>query len=325
MTESIVENIESSSQGVKILNPLTGLSGYNADAVGKRPVAVMVNNIKASLPQYGIEKADIIYELPVEGGITRLMAVYADYTNVPNVCSIRSCRYYYPIIAFGMDAIYCHWGEDKTIAVDTLNRLKIDNIDGYSNGYDLIFFRDKQRAKTYDTEHTGYLKGSELPKAIQKLGYRNNIKTDLLKMFTFNQEDNPVLPEGNECVYVNVPFSDDYYSTFKYDTVTKTYKKEHSGKKHMDSATGNQLSFTNVFVLESNISSRGTKNGLINVELKGGKGYYISDGMAQPITWKKAAEDEPIKFYDKAGSELRVNAGKSYIGILDKTAEIKIK
>ncbi len=70
----------------------------------------MINNIKASLPQYGIDSADIIYELPVEGGITRLMGIYADYTNVPYICSVRSCRYYYPIIAHGMDAFYCHWG-----------------------------------------------------------------------------------------------------------------------------------------------------------------------------------------------------------------------
>ena len=103
--------MESSSQSDKnpnILsdekNPLTGEYGFNENAVGKRPVAVMVSNIKAALPQYGIDEADIVYELPVEGGITRLMAIYADYTNVPDVCSVRSCRYYYPLIAYGMDA-----------------------------------------------------------------------------------------------------------------------------------------------------------------------------------------------------------------------------
>ena len=53
-------------------NPLTGELGYAESAVGKRPVAVMVNNLKGALPQYGIAEADIIYELPVEGGITRL-------------------------------------------------------------------------------------------------------------------------------------------------------------------------------------------------------------------------------------------------------------
>ena len=115
---------DENAQENKVKNPLTGEYGFNANAVGKRPVAVMVSNIKASLPQYGIDDADIIYELPVEGGITRLMAVYADYTEVPDICSVRSCRYYYPILAYGMDAIYCHWGTDRTIALDRPFRRK---------------------------------------------------------------------------------------------------------------------------------------------------------------------------------------------------------
>ena len=57
-------------------NTLTGKSGLSEEAVGKRPVAVMINNIKASLPQDGIYKADILYEILVEGGITRMMALY---------------------------------------------------------------------------------------------------------------------------------------------------------------------------------------------------------------------------------------------------------
>ena len=80
-------------------NLLTGWANLSEKAIGKRPVAVMVNNVKAALPQYGISQADIIFELPVEGDLTRLMAMYADYTKVPDICAIRSCRYYYPAIA----------------------------------------------------------------------------------------------------------------------------------------------------------------------------------------------------------------------------------
>ena len=58
----------------------------------------MINNVKDALPQYGITEADVIFELPVEGDLTRLMALYADYTKVPDICAIRSCRYYYPAI-----------------------------------------------------------------------------------------------------------------------------------------------------------------------------------------------------------------------------------
>lgn len=79
-------------------NLLTGLADLTDAAIGKRPVAVMVNNIPAAMPQYGVEKADIIFEIPVEGDQTRFMALYADYTTVPQICAIRSCRYYFPAL-----------------------------------------------------------------------------------------------------------------------------------------------------------------------------------------------------------------------------------
>ena len=67
------------------VNLLTGVADLSEEAVGKRPVAVMINNIEAALPQYGISEADLLFELPVEGGVTRLMALYGDYTAVPQV------------------------------------------------------------------------------------------------------------------------------------------------------------------------------------------------------------------------------------------------
>ncbi len=305
-------------------NPLTGLKGYNEQAVGKRPVAVMVNNIKDSLPQYGIEQADVIYEIPVEGGITRMMAVYADYTNVPDVCSVRSCRYYYPILTYGMDAIYCHWGRDTTIADETLKRLKIDNLDGAGGANGTLFFRDEVRAETFSSEHTGYLKGGAMAEVIESFGYR----TDLLEknsspMFKFNSEENLVAPQGVVCMSANLPFSDSYYSTFEYDSATKTYKKYHSGNPHMDSVTGNQIAFTNVFALYTDVSLRGV-GALVDVELSGGDGYYISNGSAQQIKWHKDSEGEPIRVTDLNGVEISVNAGKSFIGILDDNSHVEI-
>ncbi|MFR7557388.1 MAG: hypothetical protein ACLUV2_07020 [Hominenteromicrobium sp.] len=34
---------------------------------------------------------------------------HGDYTQVPDICSAH-CRYYYPLLAVGFDAIYAHWG-----------------------------------------------------------------------------------------------------------------------------------------------------------------------------------------------------------------------
>ncbi len=135
------------TQPMGSINPLTGQADFNPYAVGKRPVAVMVNNVAVSLPQYGIAAADILFEIPVEAGITRLMAMYADYTAVPDVCSVRSCRYYYPLLAYGYDAVYCHWGSDRTIAKDTLERLNIDRLDGAGKAWQKCYFRDADRVQ----------------------------------------------------------------------------------------------------------------------------------------------------------------------------------
>ena len=164
----------------------------------------------------------MIYEIPVEGGITRLMAVYADYTNVPDVCSIRSCRYYYPIISYGMDAIYCHWGRDTTIADETLKRLKIDNLDGAGGANGTLFFRDEERAKTFSSEHTGYLKGEALAEVIESFGYRTNLLEKIHHLcLNLIQRINLLPTQGVVCMSANLPFSASYYSTFEYDSAIR--------------------------------------------------------------------------------------------------------
>ena len=102
-----------------------------------------------------------------------------------------------------------------------------------------------------------------------------------------------------------------------YDPETKTYKKLNNGETQIDQHTGNQLSFTNVFVLETDIWIRedGYHKG---IDWNGGdwtKGYYISNGYAKPITWSKADEYSMIKFWNEDGSEVEVNKGKSYISL----------
>ena len=91
------------------VNPLTG-EGCARDIAQKRPVAVMLNNLKKALPQLGVSQADIIYEAPAEGGITRMLAVFQSVEEVGNIGSVRSARDYYVSLAMGHDALYLHAG-----------------------------------------------------------------------------------------------------------------------------------------------------------------------------------------------------------------------
>lgn len=316
-TETTVTSPVGTPQGT--INPLTGEGDYNPDAVGRRPVAVMVNNVAVSLPQYGIAAADLIFEIPVEAGITRLMAMYADYTAVPAICSVRSCRYYYPLIAYGYDAIYCHWGSDQTIALETLERLQIDRLDGAGSAWQKCYFRDAARLDDYAVEHTGYLDGAVLADTIADFGFRT--ETAARTAFAFRSPETFVA-EGVDCRRAVLHFSGQYISGFSYDEGTKAYYKSHNGKPHMDSGTGTQLAFTNVFVLLTEIRTR-PDGYLMDVALSGGEGWYLSGGARQAITWEKTAEDAPIAVYNAMGEPLMVNAGNSYIGIMDAQRKIE--
>jgi len=80
------------------------------EVVTRRPIAVMIPNNSPAMPQYGISKASIIYEAPVEGRITRLMAVFEDFDDLDRIGPVRSSRDYFIYVAMGYEAIYCNWG-----------------------------------------------------------------------------------------------------------------------------------------------------------------------------------------------------------------------
>ena len=82
------------------------LSGLPVDKeIGmRRPIAIMLNNLKAAQPMCSISRADVVYEYVVEGAITRLMALFEDYKDLDKIGSVRSCREYfvYTELDYGM-------------------------------------------------------------------------------------------------------------------------------------------------------------------------------------------------------------------------------
>lgn len=295
-------------------NLLTGTNDLTDEAIGKRPVAVMVNNIAAALPQYGISAADIIFELPVEGNQTRLMAMYADYTQVPKICAVRSCRYYYPAIAKGFDAYYVHWGQDESI-IGYLNSLNMSRFNGLDNTGGL-FGRDSARKSAgYSLEHTGYFDGTQIVSAINSLKMRSDLlESKQSPAFNFCEYGEVLTPTGESCdkAYINFGAQS---STLTYEGESNLYYKKHNSSAHKDGKTGEQLAFTNVFVLETSIGTRDAA-GHKSVDWQGSSsatGYYISNGMIQKIHWSQKNESSYLKFYTESGEELVINRGKSYI------------
>lgn len=294
-------------------NLLTGEDTLTEKAIGKRPVAVMVNNVEPAMPQYGVEQADVIFEIPVEGDLTRFMALYGDYTQVPEICPVRSCRYYFPVISQGFDAFYIHWGMDETVR-SYIEDMGVERFDGMvdNNG---LFGRDQSRLDAgYSLEHTAYFDGTKLSNVLEK-EYRLDLKEEYKKpAFKFNKKQKA--PSEEACTMVDIDFGSQG-STFVYDAEKNVYLKQINGNAQIDAKTNNQLAFNNVFVLETPIQLR--SNGVHqNVDCFGGDdsvGYYISNGAIQKIHWKKEDVNARLKFYNEEGKEIKINKGKTYIAL----------
>ena len=295
-------------------NRLTGLDNLSKQAKGKRPVAIMINNIRQSLPQYGILNADLMFECLVEGGITRMMAVFADYTKIPEVCSVRSCRYYFPYFAYGLDAVYICFGCNPTFGQMALDKTGIDYFDGSKNYDTNLFGRDPERLGKYAKEHTAFVKGPNIPDVLKSYKIRTDYREDKDDyIFNFRK---PKAVSKTVCESVRIDFSNSYYSTFTYDKDKKAYYKTHTGKPHMDSRADGQLHYTNVFILETDVGLY--KGGpLVNIDWKGGTGYYLSYGTMRKIKWNKKTFADNIVVTDSKGNEIPVNRGNSYIAVTD--------
>jgi len=179
-------------------NPLTGESVEDKETLLNRSVAVMVNNIKAALPQRGISDADIIFELPVEGAITRLMAVFSDYKKVPEIGSIRSARHDFVEILKPFNPIYMHIGGSQA-GKDAIKANKIDDIDGIAMS-NIAFFQDKVRLRTYASEHTWFSNFKLLNKGIEKKGFETKLSQPMKPMFDFAQADEDVMATDTSAV-----------------------------------------------------------------------------------------------------------------------------
>lgn len=315
--------LQTESNFDKLINPLTGLPSTSV-VQNSRPVAVMINNHLESLPQYGISRADIIYEIPVEGGITRFMAVYENYSTVPNVCSVRSCRYYFPLISKGLDAVYLHWGLDKSIAADTLKKYNIDHLDGGVVGSPL-FGRDAQRKKSYALEHTAYLQGNNLESVLKQYKIRTELDDSHKNKTVFKfLDDGQAINSDKTATKTVLNFSNAYYSTFTYDETSGKYLKLHSGKPQIDAKSKEQLSFKNLIILRTEIKSLKPGSVLLDVALNSGSGWYISDGKRINIKWKRENDSTPIRIFNEDETELAINRGNSYIALIGNDKNVSI-
>lgn len=286
-----------------------------------RPYAVMINNLGVARPYHtGLQEAYLVYEIVVEGGITRYMALFKD--KAPEVVgSVRSARHYYLDYALENDAYYVHWGWSPQAESD-IKSLSINNISGMTYGKPYFF----RQSLGISSEHTGFVNLSEMNKLVKKLNYRTETNKDLLLNYSAKDIDLEKLTDKQEALNIDLKYSDGFTTNYIYDNETKVYKQSVNKKEHTDYETKKQYTVKNIitYQVSNNTIAGGGKGRQELSNIGSGKGYYITNGYAIPITWEKKTRSGQTIYKYMDGTEITVNDGNTWIHIVPTSGNISI-
>lgn len=270
-----------------------------------RPYLVVVNNFPSAVKvQSGLSSAYMIYEVPVEGGMSRSLALYKD-KYPERIGTIRSARHNFLDYVMENDAIFVHFGWSHYAQDEINNTWNIDNINGL---YDSPFWRDNPEGLAY--EHTAYTNLNSVRDLAASRGYR--LTTNEKPLLNYSLEEIN-LTDGIPANEVTISYSGYYIVKFIYDPNEKIYKRYVNDVPHTDYYTGEHFSAKNIIVvkIDYNVTD---DNYYLNFHNTGtGTGYYITNGMAKEITWQKDSRQSKTIYRYLDGTEINVNDGNTYI------------
>lgn len=281
----------------------------------QRPVSCMIGNTESALPQYGIGQAQVIYEAPVEGGLTRLMGIFQDYKNLEKLGSVRSSRLYYAYYSNGFDAIYLHYGQ-ASYAQGFLESGQIDDLNGLEYAVDqAVIYRDTSKK----APHNAYATGKGLAAGIELKNYATEYEDGYEGCYRFAEDDAPVELSGSSVLDAGAvqPGYQANRPYFEYNPEDGLYYRYQYGSRQIDGNDSSQLAVKNIIMQNSSVRTLDS-NGYLEVTTTGeGSGWYVTNGKAIDITWKCSDNFSPAHYYDSNGNEITLNQGNTWVCIID--------
>ena len=305
--------VPSSDGTVSYRHPLTG--ELLAQPWSGTLAAVMVNNIKQSMPQHGLSQADIIYEIEEESSITRNLAIYSDVAKAGTIGSIRSTRTYFVSVAASYDAYLVHCGASSHARPggydangNTLENWK--HLDQAAGANDSYFFRDKDRYSAgYAWEHTLFTTGAKLAEYLQ-----DKEQSAVTPVFGFKEGIDLGGETANE---ITIKFKGTKTTAFTYDATTGRYTRAQHGGESVDGGTNQPETVKNVIAIYTNqwLCDKGHGHQYYDT-IGSGEGYAATNGKIVPIKWSRASVNAPYTYTLADGSPLELDVGNSYIAVV---------
>ncbi len=259
----------------------------------ERPLAVLVDNVHG-YPQAGLKQASTIIEMPVEGGLTRLMLVY-DTADPGKVGPIRSARDYFVTLSQSMDAVLVHDGGSPG-AMIAIKRASVPTLDALHRND--LFVRGQARSAPYNL----YSEGGALRRAVNRLlPPRTRVLTGTLYR---PPHDAPTV------MSVTDRFGKTYKTGFRYFPKLDSYRWVRNGVAADDASGENVLVDAVVLAKIDATPLPDDPEGRLYIPLKGGPATLYLHGQAVAGHWQLK---NGIEFFTAAGQPVDLAPFRTWI------------
>lgn len=287
--------------------PLTGLADPSRSALTRPALTVKIENDTNSWPQWGVDKADVVYEEIVNGGITRLAAVFNSQAPT-KVGPVRSVRPTDTQVVWPIGGIFAFSG-GAAYAMASISTAPVKLVDESSAG--AAMFRDPNRQAPYNLyAHAAQLfamKGKPTPPP---------------PLFSYRTASQTVT--GPAVSGFTVKFPSIFATTWKWDTATASWDRSMYGKADF-TGTGVRESPKNVVVMWVNYANGiGTMASYANLQGSGKVAVFTNAKEVQG-TWSRGpSKADPIVYKTNSGKVIGMTPGQTWVELLNVGAPVNI-
>jgi Protein of unknown function (DUF3048) N-terminal domain/Protein of unknown function (DUF3048) C-terminal domain len=291
--------------------PLSGEPAPNGQVPALPALAVKVDNYPDARPQSGLDKADIVFEEPVEGGITRYVAVF-QCQQASLVGPVRSARNIdIGILSpFGAPLLVHVGGIDPVIA--NIDATAIVNEDLGNHGS--IIQTVPGRVAPYAT----YASTQDM------WGLDPTNTTPPKPIFTYSN----TVPAGTAVTGVAIPFSDTSNVVWQYDPTSKTFLRFYQTQPDM-LADNVQNAASNIVVMTVQVTYgpwlENDEGGLeVQAQLANTSGplEVYRDGVEITGTWSRGDITQPTQLTNSQGQPIALQPGQTWVELVPSTVTV---
>ena len=303
--------------------PLTGLADPSGASLKRPALTVKVENTPDARPLWGVDQADVVYEEIVNGGITRLAAIFN--SQIPaKIGPVRSVRPTDAQVVWPLGGIFAYSGGAQ-YAIDAISQAPVKQITETTAG--AAMFRDPNRV----APHNLYAVGAGLfafggaptppPALFSYLSASSTPSSTSTTKPAKHPSSTTTTAAPKPVTSFTVQFPSIYPVTWTWNATTSSWDRSIFGAPDA-TGTGVRLSPKNVVVMFITYQGGiGTENS-VGVLTGSGPVQIYRDGTVTTGTWSRPAVSEVTTYTDAAGKPILLSPGQTWVELPDSSESV---